>query len=302
MDTPHPAALLSRSPAARAIVKLNECRENPSLIASPLVDVPEPPALTVAASSAEGSFPTPTMVLSETPVPPPVQVHVQAAQDAVKAVIAGHDDRLIVVVGPCSIHDVKAAKEYALWLHQLKLELSSDLVIVMRTYFEKPRTTVGWKGLINDPELNGSFQIDVGLWAARQLLLDVATIGLPCAIEFLDVLSPKYLQDLITWGAIGARTTECQLHREVVSGLPCAIGFKNATNGSVKVAIDAIQAASASHSFLGLNLEGRIAVTNTPGNHSAHGILRGGLRAPTGTPAQIMIDCSHGNSQGPHKE
>ena len=254
----------------------------------------------------------------------PIQVHdeipiteaaartiVQARQEIHKILI-GEDDRLLVIVGPCSIHDSKAAHEYAALLKALKDELKQDLVLVMRVYFEKPRTTVGWKGLINDPDINATFNINKGLRVARQLLLDINDIGIPAATEYLDLITPQYLSDLISWGAIGARTTESQVHRELASGLSCPVGFKNATNGGIKIAVDAINSAMSPHHFLSVTKEGHSAIFSTTGNEDAHIILRGGNDEPnydavnvekvaeglkkSGLAQNIMIDFSHANS------
>ncbi|MDD5034687.1 MAG: 3-deoxy-7-phosphoheptulonate synthase AroG [Methylococcaceae bacterium] len=226
-------------------------------------------------------------------------------------ILAGEDDRLLVVIGPCSIHDPKAAVEYSGRLLELKRELGRDLLIIMRVYFEKPRTTVGWKGLINDPDLNESFNINKGLRMARKLLLDLNEMGMPAATEYLDLITPQYVSDLIAWGAIGARTTESQVHRELASGLSCPVGFKNATDGDIKVAIDAIVGARRAHHFLSVTKEGRSAIFSTSGNEDCHIILRGG-KTPNydavgvaaaaheleraGLPHNIMIDFSHANS------
>lgn len=222
------------------------------------------------------------------------------------------DHRLLVVVGPCSIHDIEAAKDYAKKLKKLAEEVSDTLYIAMRVYFEKPRTTVGWKGLINDPDMNDSFDIEKGLHIGRQLLIDLSEMGLSCATEALDPISPQYLQDLVSWSAIGARTTESQTHREMSSGLSCAVGFKNGTDGNLGVAINALLSVSKPHSFLGINTDGQVAVTHTQGNPYAHIVLRGGGGKPNydsvnmaiaeqqlakaGLPANIMVDCSHANS------
>jgi 3-deoxy-7-phosphoheptulonate synthase len=232
------------------------------------------------------------------------------------AILHGMDDRLIVVIGPCSIHDPKAALEYA---HRLKAErdrLSDDLEIVMRVYFEKPRTTVGWKGLINDPYLDESYRIDEGLRIARQLLIDINRLGVPAGSEFLDVISPQYIGDLISWGAIGARTTESQVHRELASGISAPIGFKNGTDGNIKIATDAIQAAARPHHFLSVHKNGQVAIVQTNGNRDCHVILRGGktpnydatsvtaackeLEAARLQPT-LMVDCSHANSSKQHE-
>ncbi len=230
---------------------------------------------------------------------------------AIHRILHGADDRLLVVAGPCSIHDVKAAKEYAGRLKAAKDQLDGDLVMVMRVYFEKPRTTVGWKGLINDPRLDGSFNINQGLRTGRQLLLELNEIGVPAGCEFLDMITPQYIADLVAWGAIGARTTESQVHRELASGLSCPVGFKNGTDGNVKIALDAIRAAHAPHHFLSVTKAGHSAIVSTTGNEDCHVILRGGNQpnydavsvdsagrylAAAGIPARIMIDFSHGNS------
>lgn len=226
-------------------------------------------------------------------------------------ILHGADDRLLVIVGPCSIHDTKAGLEYAKRLLAVHNHLSADLLIVMRVYFEKPRTTVGWKGLINDPHLDGSYDINVGLETARKFLLDVNELGLPAGMEFLDTITPQYTADLVSWGAIGARTTESQVHRELASGLSCPVGFKNGTDGSVQVAIDAIKTAETPHHFLSVTKEGQSAIISTSGNDDCHVILRGGKTpnygaasvdaacaslTKAGLPAQLMIDCSHANS------
>jgi len=232
-------------------------------------------------------------------------------REAVHNILHGNDDRLVVVVGPCSIHDPDAAREYAGKLKPLIDELKDDLCIVMRVYFEKPRTTVGWKGLINDPDMDESFHINKGLRLARGLLLDLAEEGVPAGTEFLDLISPQYIADLISWGAIGARTTESQGHRELASGLSCPIGFKNSTDGGLKIAIDAVHAATRPHVFMSLTKRGHSAIFSTTGNNDCHIILRGGKRPnydsgsikeaadlleKNGLKAQLMIDCSHANS------
>ena len=230
---------------------------------------------------------------------------------AIQRILHGRDDRLLVVVGPCSVHDPEAALEYAGRLKPLREALAEHLLIVMRVYFEKPRTTVGWKGLINDPNLDGSFEINKGLGIARKLLLDLNDMGMPAGTEFLDLISPQYIADQVSWGAIGARTTESQGHRELASGLSCPIGFKNATNGDVKVAIDAIHAAARPHVFMSVTKEGQSAIFSTTGNVDTHIILRGGQRpnydtesvniaaeqiSASGLIPKIMIDFSHANS------
>jgi 3-deoxy-7-phosphoheptulonate synthase len=232
-------------------------------------------------------------------------------RQAVHRVLHGMDDRLVVIVGPCSIHDTQAAKEYASRLLRERERLGADLVIVMRVYFEKPRTTVGWKGLINDPDLDGSFNINRGLRLARELLLDINEMGLPAGCEYLDMITPQYIADLVSWGAIGARTTESQVHRELASGLSCPVGFKNGTDGNVKIAIDAIKAAQQPHNFLSVTKGGHSAIVSTNGNEDCHIILRGGMQpnydaasvdqacqqiARAGLAQCLMIDASHANS------
>lgn len=254
----------------------------------------------------------PATLLKEQPASEAAATTVQAGRDGVRAVIDGRSDRFIVVVGPCSIHDPKAALEYAGRLRQAATEFADELLVVMRVYFEKPRTTVGWKGLINDPHLNGGFAINDGLRIARRLLLDVNELGLPCATEFLDPISPQFYSGLISWGAIGARTTESQTHRELASGLSAPIGFKNGTSGNVQIAVDAVRASSRPHRFLGVSEDGMAGIVSTNGNPHCHVILRGG-REGTNYDAQsvseagkrlseagvkpcVMVDCSHGNS------
>jgi 3-deoxy-7-phosphoheptulonate synthase len=233
------------------------------------------------------------------------------ARSRLQRILHGHDERLAVVIGPCSIHDTAAAREYAGRLAAQRERFADTLEIIMRVYFEKPRTTVGWKGLINDPHLDGSFRINEGLRLARRLLIDINHLGLPAGCEFLDIFTPQYLADLVSWGAIGARTTESQVHREMASGLSCPVGFKNGTDGNVRIAVDAVQAASHPHHFLAVMKDGRSAIAATSGNPDCHVILRGG-RTPNfdadsvesaarellsaGCPARLMIDASHGNS------
>jgi 3-deoxy-7-phosphoheptulonate synthase len=241
----------------------------------------------------------------------PLEGFVAAARARVRDIVHGRDPRLLVIIGPCSVHDPRAALEYAGRLAALRTELDDALEIVMRVYFEKPRTTVGWKGLINDPGLDGSFRIHEGLRIARHLLIDVNRMGLPAGGELLDTLSPQYMADLLAWGAIGARTTESQVHRELASGFSAAVGFKNSTEGNVQVAIDAVTAAAQPHRFLGIHKRGEVAVVRTAGNPDGHVILRGGARpnhdaasvaaacerlAAAGLRAAVMVDCSHGNS------
>ena len=239
-----------------------------------------------------------------------------ATRRAIHDVLSGTDDRLLIVIGPCSIHDPTAALDYARRLKDARARLGDDLLIVMRVYFEKPRTTVGWKGLINDPGLDGSFKINEGLRIARKLLLDLNEMGMPAATEFLDLVSPQYIADLVSWGAIGARTTESQVHRELASGLSCPVGFKNGTDGTLKVAVDAIRSASQPHHFLSLTKEGRSAIFSTAGNPDCHIILRGGKKPnydaasvakavgdleAAGLDARLMVDFSHANSLKDHQ-
>ncbi|MGD8164201.1 3-deoxy-7-phosphoheptulonate synthase AroG [Pantoea sp. FN0307] len=253
----------------------------------------------------------PVALLEKFPSTEKAATIVAASRQAIHKILKNEDDRLLVVIGPCSIHDVEAAKEYAHRLSTLREALSGELEIVMRVYFEKPRTTVGWKGLINDPLMDGSFQINDGLRIARKLLLDINDAGLPTAGEFLDMITPQYLADLMSWGAIGARTTESQVHRELASGLSCPVGFKNGTDGTIKVAIDAINAAGSPHCFLSVTKYGHSAIVETSGNGDCHIILRGGKEPnysahhvstvkagleKAGLPAQVMIDFSHANS------
>jgi len=254
---------------------------------------------------------SPALLLDEMPVPESSLSLVERTRRDIGRVLRGDDDRLVVVVGPCSIHDHDQAIDYARLLKRLADELKGELITVMRVYFEKPRTTVGWKGYINDPNLDGSFRMNEGLRLARRLLLDVTEIGLPAGTEFLDLLSPQYIADLIAWGAIGARTTESQSHRQLASGLSCPVGFKNGTDGSIKIAADAVLAARSGHAFMGMTKMGAAAIFETRGNEDCHLILRGGktpnydaasieaacsaLRA-AGVREQVMVDCSHGNS------
>ena len=247
----------------------------------------------------------------------PVEQLITATRRSIQDIMAGRDRRLLVVIGPCSIHDPVAALEYARKLMLQREKYRDTLEIVMRVYFEKPRTTVGWKGLINDPYLDETFRIDEGLRIARQLLIEISRLGLPAASEFLDVISPQYLGDLIAWGAIGARTTESQVHRELASGLSAPIGFKNGTDGNIKIATDAIQAAAGGHHFLSVHKNGQVAIVQTNGNNHCHVILRGG-KAPnydadsvaaackaltaSDLPASLMVDCSHANSSKQHEK
>jgi 3-deoxy-7-phosphoheptulonate synthase len=238
--------------------------------------------------------------------------NILVTRSSISQILHQADDRLLVIVGPCSIHDVDAGMEYARRLLEVRQQLTNELLIVMRVYFEKPRTTVGWKGLINDPHLDGSYDINEGLAIARKFLLDVNEIGMPAGAEFLDTITPQYTADLVSWGAIGARTTESQVHRELASGLSCPVGFKNGTDGGVRVAIDAIKTAASPHHFLSVTKEGRSAIISTTGNEDCHVILRGGKTpnydaksvdavcdslAEAGLAPCVMIDCSHANSQ-----
>ena len=254
----------------------------------------------------------PAHLLREFPVGDVAALTTYNARQAIHRILHNMDDRLLVVIGPCSIHDPSAAIEYAKRLNEQRRHFAADLEIVMRVYFEKPRTTVGWKGLINDPELDNSFNINRGLRLARQLLVEINELGLPAGTEFLDVITPQYLADLISWGAIGARTTESQVHRELASALSCPVGFKNGTDGNLRIALDAIKAASHPHHFLSVTKGGVSAIVSSKGNEDCHIILRGG-KAPNFDAASVdaackeaataamacrlMIDCSHGNSQ-----
>ncbi len=258
-----------------------------------------------------GELLAPMQIMRELRANETVLAHVAHARSAIHDVLRGADDRLFIIVGPCSIHDPAAAIDYAKKLKPLADELAHDLIIVMRVYFEKPRTTVGWKGLINDPHLDESHDINEGLRLARKLLLDINAIGLPCATEFLDLISPQYIADLVGWGAIGARTTESQSHRQLASGLSCPVGFKNGTDGSLRIAVDAIKAAAARHHFISITKSGHVGVFSTSGNEDTHVILRGGKTpnydaasvnaacaelASAGLRQQVMIDFSHANS------
>jgi 3-deoxy-7-phosphoheptulonate synthase len=258
----------------------------------------------------------PVFLEEERPVSEEAIATIFNARLAVSRIISHRDPRLLVLVGPCSIHDTRAAREYAALLKSAIPEFSSDLEIVMRVYFEKPRTTVGWKGLINDPHLDGSYKINDGLRLARNLLLDLAEMGVPSGTEFLDMISPQYIAGLVSWGAIGARTTESQVHRQLVSGVSCPVGFKNATSGDIQVAIDALLSAANSHTFLGHTKHGQSAIFVTTGNRETHIILRGGRKmvnytaesvsqtseamTKAGLQPRIMIDCSHANSNKDH--
>ena len=253
----------------------------------------------------------PSLAMSEMPCTPEVSSIVHESRDSVHRILHGMDDRLVVVIGPCSIHDPIAALEYAKKLKVQRDRLKGELEIVMRVYFEKPRTTVGWKGLINDPDLDGSFNINKGLRMARSVLIDINALGLPAGCEFLDMITPQYIADLVSWGAIGARTTESQVHRELASGLSCPVGFKNGTDGNVRIAVDAMKAASQPHHFLSVTKAGHSAIISTLGNEDCHIILRGGQApnydsasvqaacaemAKSGLAQRVMIDASHANS------
>jgi 3-deoxy-7-phosphoheptulonate synthase len=258
----------------------------------------------------------PVFLEEELPLTEKASDTVFRARKEIGDILHGRDRRLLVVVGPCSIHDTKAAREYGARLKQVSEELSRDLLLVMRVYFEKPRTTIGWKGLINDPHLDESFRINDGLRLARHLLLDLNELGVPAGTEFLDMITPQYLADLVSWGAIGARTTESQVHRELVSGLSCPVGFKNGTSGNVQIAVEAVQSAAHPHTFLGHTKHGQSAIFVTKGNPDCHVILRGGRKTVNydeasvkeaaallekgGLAPRVMIDCSHANSNKDH--
>jgi 3-deoxy-7-phosphoheptulonate synthase len=286
------------------------------------------PAAAAATAARVLDLPSPGELLAELPLSSSAASTVRGARDAIGEVLAGESDRLVVVVGPCSIHDVSAARDYASRLLRLREKHAAELEIVMRVYFEKPRTTVGWKGLINDPSLLGEYSIAQGLRTGRELLLHLNELGIPCGVEFLDLSSHLYLADAVAWGAIGARTTESQVHREMVSALPCPIGFKNSTSGDVQVAVDAIQASSQPHHFIGMASAadtteaggGRLAIIESAGNPHCHVVLRGGSDGPnfdrasvaqaaaavdpdwsTSSRRTVMVDCSHANSQKQHE-
>jgi 3-deoxy-7-phosphoheptulonate synthase len=254
----------------------------------------------------------PAILLEEVPLSEPGSRIVTRAREEVSRILSGRDDRLLTVVGPCSIHDIDAALDYAQRLKSLSAQLKEDLCIVMRVYFEKPRTTVGWKGLINDPNLNGSFSVNEGLRRARRLLVELTEMGVPIGLEFLDPITPQFIADAVTWGAIGARTTESQVHRELASGLSMPVGFKNGTGGSIQLAVDAVYAARYPHVFLSVTEQGVAAIVTTQGNTDCHIILRGGKTGPNygseavahalatlehaGLERRLMVDTSHGNS------
>jgi 3-deoxy-7-phosphoheptulonate synthase len=263
-------------------------------------------------------LPSPTDLCESLPATTQVLETVHKAREEIKKILHQNSPKLLIVIGPCSIHDTKAALEYAEKLQKLNAELKDKLIITMRVYFEKPRTTVGWKGLINDPDLDDSFHIEKGLHLARQLLLDINEMGLACATEALDPITPQYISDLIAWSAIGARTTESQTHREMASGLSMPVGFKNGTDGSIDVAINALQSASQPHHFLGIEPTGKIAKFSTKGNPDAHVVLRGGADGPNYEAnslkpctkalqenelcSKVMVDCSHANSNKDHNK
>jgi len=262
-------------------------------------------------------LPTPRQLKAEQPISARATATIRQAREQIEAILSGRDSRLLVIVGPCSIHDPRAALQYAAELAALRARHERELFICMRVYFEKPRTTVGWKGLINDPHLDGSHDMPHGLRLARTLLLELAELGMPTAIEALDPISPQYLADLVAWSAIGARTTESQTHREMASGLSMPVGFKNGTDGGLAVAINAMQAARAPHSFLGIDGDGQVSLVRTRGNPHGHLVLRGGKLGPNyaetavdaavsalraaGAPARVLIDCSHDNSRKNHE-
>ncbi|PMH46483.1 3-deoxy-7-phosphoheptulonate synthase [Vibrio sp. 10N.286.49.B3] len=269
-------------------------------------------------TQALGPMPTPAELGVAHPITAEVADRIAKSRRQIEAILTGEDDRLLVIVGPCSVHDTDAALDYAQRLSDIQKQYEDELFIVMRTYFEKPRTIVGWKGLITDPNLNGSYALEAGLHKARQLLLDINKLGLATATEFLDMITGQYIADLITWGAIGARTTESQIHREMASALSCPVGFKNGTNGNIKIAIDAIRASQASHYFYSPDKNGRMTVYRTSGNPYGHVILRGGDKGPNfdadsveqackqladvGLPERLVVDFSHANCQKQHRK
>lgn len=275
-----------------------------------------PPATSDRRIRSFSEIPSPHDVLNEFPLGARRAERVARDRDEIADILAGRDDRLLVVVGPCSVHDPAAALDYAARLAKVADELGDRLKIVMRVYFEKPRTTVGWKGLINDPGMDGSFDVTRGIRVARQLLLDIIDIGLPVGCEFLEPTSPQYIADAVAWGAIGARTTESQVHRQLASGLSMPVGFKNGTDGNIQVAVDGVRAAAAEHVFFGMDDTGRGVLVNTAGNDDCHVILRGGTGGPNfdaesvrataatltaaGLPGRVVIDCSHANSGKDH--
>ncbi|RCS73215.1 3-deoxy-7-phosphoheptulonate synthase [Vibrio casei] len=269
-------------------------------------------------TQALGPMPTPLELMNAHPLSEKVADHIEQSRRQIEKILSGQDSRLLVVVGPCSVHDTKAALDYAQRLNALQAQYQDQLFIVMRTYFEKPRTIVGWKGLITDPNLDGSYALEAGLNKARKLLLDINTLGLATATEFLDMITGQYIADLISWGAIGARTTESQIHREMASALSCPVGFKNGTNGNVKISTYAIRAAQASHYFCSPDKNGRMTVYRTSGNPYGHTILRGGDTGPNfdsssvtsachqlnevGLTPRLVVDFSHANCQKEHRK
>ncbi|MBU8810162.1 3-deoxy-7-phosphoheptulonate synthase [Mycolicibacterium goodii] len=281
-----------------------------------LAQIANPPATSDRRIRSFSAIPSPHDVLTEFPLGARRAERVAADREEVADILAGRDDRLLVVVGPCSVHDPAAALDYASRLVKVADELDDTVKIVMRVYFEKPRTTIGWKGLINDPDMDGTFDVARGLRIARRLLLDIIDIGLPVGCEFLEPTSPQYIADAVAWGAIGARTTESQVHRQLASGLSMPVGFKNGTDGNVQVAVDGAKSAAAEHVFFGMDDMGRGAVVSTAGNEDCHVILRGGTRGPNydaesvqaaaaklakaRLPGRVVIDCSHANSGKDH--
>lgn len=281
-----------------------------------LAQIANAPATSDRRVRSFSAIPSPHDVLTEFPLGARRAERVARDRDEIADILAGRDDRLLVVVGPCSVHDPAAALEYASRLVKMADELKDQLKIVMRVYFEKPRTTIGWKGLINDPGMDGTYDVARGLRVARQLLLDIIDIGLPVGCEFLEPTSPQYIADAVAWGAIGARTTESQVHRQLASGLSMPVGFKNGTDGNIQVAVDGVKAAAAEHVFFGMDDMGRGAVVSTEGNEDCHVILRGGTDGPNygadavadaaakladaGLPGRVVIDCSHANSGKDH--
>lgn len=265
-----------------------------------------------------GPIPTPLELMQAHPISDEVAAHIESSRRQIENILSGNDSRLLVIVGPCSVHDTEAAMDYAQRLNALQEQYQDQLFIVMRTYFEKPRTVIGWKGLISDPNLDGSYALEAGLHKARKLLLDINKLGLATATEFLDMITGQYIADLISWGAIGARTTESQIHREMASALSCPVGFKNGTNGNVKIATDAIRAAQASHYFCSPDKNGRMTVYRTSGNPYGHAILRGGETGPNfdshsvetactqlksvGLTPRLVVDFSHANCQKIHRK
>ncbi|AXY01026.1 3-deoxy-7-phosphoheptulonate synthase [Vibrio alfacsensis] len=265
-----------------------------------------------------GPMPTPAELGSTHPITDDVADRIATSRRQIENILTGEDDRILAIVGPCSVHDTEAAIDYATRLSKIQDKYKNELFIVMRTYFEKPRTVVGWKGLITDPNLDGSYALEAGLHKARKLLLDINKLGLATATEFLDMITGQYIADLITWGAIGARTTESQIHREMASALSCPVGFKNGTNGNVKIAIDAIRASQASHYFYSPDKNGRMTVYRTSGNPYGHIILRGGEKGPNfdeasvkqacdalaefDLPQRLIVDFSHANCQKQHRK